>query len=89
MVPSPGSVIVSVGAGPITMIEPAAPAAEASVTPTLKLGTICERLGFTVTADFLASLGFAASHERSAKLYHEGSWPHMKAKLIAHIEGLN
>lgn len=53
--------------------------------PTLKLGEICERLGFTVTADFLASLGFEATVERNAKLYRESDWPAICEALIQHI----
>lgn len=62
------------------------PAAEfAKEKPTLKLGEICERLGFTVTADFLASLGFEATVERNAKLYRESAWPAICEALIQHI----
>lgn len=53
--------------------------------PTLKLGTINERLGFTVTADFLAELGFAATTERAEKLYRESQWPAICEALIQHI----
>ena len=54
--------------------------------PTLKLGEINTRLGFTVTAEFLASLGFTATVERNARLFHESDWPAIKTALIAHIE---
>ena len=60
----------------------AAPAA----VPTLKLGDINTRLGFTLTADFLASLGYPATVERNARLFHESDWPAIKAALIAHIQ---
>lgn len=54
--------------------------------PTLKLGVVCERLGFNVTADFLAGLGVHAHVERSAKLYRESDFPRICAALVAHIQ---
>lgn len=54
--------------------------------PTLKLGAISTRLGFTVTADFLRSLGFEpAGRERAAVMYHEGDFAGICDALIAHI----
>lgn len=65
-----------------------APAAEAEL-PSLKLGMIAERLGFSLTADFLKTLGFEpAATERASKLYRESDWAAIKAALIRHIEGL-
>lgn len=62
---------------------------ERTGTPTLKLGQIAERLGFSLTADFLKTLGFEpAATERAGKLFHEASWPLIKAALIRHIQGL-
>ncbi|MEH6435807.1 YqaJ viral recombinase family protein [Massilia sp. DD77] len=73
------------GAAAVTPIAAARPAA-AGATPTLRLGQIAERLGFSLTADFLASLGFgAAGRDRAAVLYHEADFPHMCAALIRHI----
>ena len=64
----------------------AAPVA-ASTPPSLKLGQIADRLGFTLTADFLKTLGFEpAATDRASKLYHEASFPHMCAALVQHIE---
>lgn len=54
--------------------------------PTLKLGEINARLGFTLSADFLAKLGFVAHQECSSRLYHERDWPHICAALIRHIQ---
>ena len=54
--------------------------------PTLKLGEINARLGFTLSADFLAKLGFVAHQERSARLYHERDWPHIVTALVRHIQ---
>jgi hypothetical protein len=63
-------------------VREAAPASP----PTLRLGQIGERLGFTVTADFLLSLGFApAATDKAAKLYHELDFPRICAVLTRHI----
>lgn len=53
--------------------------------PTLKLGTIAERLGFAVTAEFLLSLGFKHTTEKGAKLYHEGDFKLICAAIIRHV----
>jgi predicted phage-related endonuclease len=57
-----------------------------SMPPTLRLGQIGERLGFTLTAEFLTSLGFPpAATDKSAKLYHESDFPRICAALVSHI----
>lgn len=54
--------------------------------PTLKLGQICTRLGFRVTADFLRILGFEpAGLERAAVLYHDADFPRICTAMIRHI----
>lgn len=54
--------------------------------PALKLGQIAERLGFTLTADFLKVLGFEpAATDRASKLYHSEDFGPICAALIAHI----
>ena len=63
--------------------------AERTGTPTLKLGQIGERLGFSLPADFLKGLGFdVAARERGACLYHEADFPLILAALVRHIEGV-
>ena len=53
---------------------------------TMKLGEICNILGFTMTADFLARLGFQpASMEKNAKLYKQSQFPAICTALISHI----
>jgi putative phage-type endonuclease len=53
---------------------------------TIKLGEICARLGFTVTADFLSTLGFdAVAHNKNAKLYYESSFKGICAGISAHV----
>jgi len=52
----------------------------------LRLGQISDRLGFTVTAAFLESLGFApAATDKAAKLYHEADFKSMCAAICRHI----
>lgn len=55
---------------------------------TIRLGEICSRLGhgLTMTADFLASLGFnPVAHNKAAKLYRESDFPLICAALVRHI----
>jgi len=75
-----------VQAAQVTPIAAARPAA-VSTPPALRLGQINERLApIAVTADGLARLGFApAATDKSAKLYHETSFPAMCAALIRHV----
>lgn len=52
----------------------------------LKLGDINGRLGFTLTADFLRSIGFEpAGRDRAAVLYRESDFPRICSALISHI----
>ena len=75
-------------ASPVVVPMHAAPA-ERTGTPTLKLGVIAERLGFSLTADFLKGLGFEpAARERGACLFHEADWPLMLAALVRHVEAV-
>ena len=53
---------------------------------TIKLGEICTRLGFTVTADFLAHIGFPyVTHDKNAKLYRATDFPDMCKAIAAHV----
>lgn len=59
---------------------------DADEAPTLRLGTVCERLGFNVSADFLRSIGFPpAGRERSAILYREHDFDRICVAIINHI----
>lgn len=61
-----------------------------STAPTLRLGQICERLGFSVTQSFLDSLGFAAAgKERAAVLYHEHQFPAMCSAIARHVAAVS
>lgn len=74
---------------PVTSIAAARPAEAPTAAPTLRLGQIAERLGFSLTADFLNQLGFAAAgRDRAAVLYHEADFPAMCAALIRHISDI-
>lgn len=54
---------------------------------TMRLGQICERLGFTITADFLSELGFEpCATEKNAKLYKERMFPMICKTLVRHIQ---
>ena len=68
---------------PATVRQAMAPKAE--TPPTLTLGEISTRLGFTLTADFLKVLGFEATTVKAAKLFHEEDFPAICQALITHI----
>ncbi|MCE1010177.1 YqaJ viral recombinase family protein [Pseudomonas monteilii] len=75
-------------ATPITSATPAAQQA-ADDGRRIKLGDISATLGFTVTADFLTSLGFeAVAQERSAKLYRASDFEAICTALIHHIQSV-
>lgn len=64
---------------------PAAPAADDGQR--IKLGDINSRLGFSLTADFLRSLGFEpVGRERAAVLYRASDFQRICAALINHIQ---
>lgn len=58
---------------------------QASSGATMKLGEICTRLGFTVTADFMAHIGFPfVAHDKNAKLYRASDFQDMCEAIAAH-----
>ncbi|CAI3798542.1 hypothetical protein GLGCALEP_02111 [Pseudomonas sp. MM221] len=74
-----------------TPITSAAPAAQQAGDDgrRIKLGDISTTLGFNLTADFLASLGFeAVAQERSAKLYRAIDFEAICTALIHHIQSV-
>lgn len=81
---------LSHGFGPAPVVAQVAPV----VTPTddgktLKLGEICERLGFTITAAFLSTLGFEpVATDKSAKLYRASDFHRICAALVQHIQSV-
>ena len=77
--------------------EPETQTVAAVVTPaiandcltTIKLGEICTRLGFNVTADFLASLGVPpVATEKNAKLYDAAKFPTICRLISDHVMAL-
>lgn len=75
----------------VTPITSAAPAAQQATDDgrRIKLGDISATLGFTLTADFLAALGFeAVAQERSAKLYRASDFEAICTALIHHIQSV-
>ncbi|MFZ4540115.1 hypothetical protein, partial [Propionivibrio sp.] len=64
------------------------PIKQKPVLPTLKLGTIAERLGFGLTADFLSTLGFEPARVKSAALYHESQFDDICKALVDHINSV-
>ena len=54
--------------------------------PSMTLTALCGRLGFTVTADFMAVLGFEATKSKASRLYHERDFGRICDAIIAHIK---
>lgn len=83
---------------PVNQINSPEPVATVTTTETkapaddgqrIKLGDISNRLGFTLTADFLSSLGFeAVAQERSAKLYRARDFDRICSALVQHIHNV-
>lgn len=67
----------------VAAIEPANDAG-----PTIKLGEICTKLGFNVTADFLDQLGVPAKTEKNAKLYPANKFPTICRLISDHVLAL-
>lgn len=51
----------------------------------ITLGALCDVLGFTVTANFLAGLGFQAETDRSAKKYRACDFPRICFAIAEHV----
>ncbi|MNG25995.1 hypothetical protein D3C84_1109180 [compost metagenome] len=76
-----------VAATPIKPVETPAPVNDDGQR--FKLGDLSDRLGFTVSADFLRSLGFeVVAKERGASLYRESDFARICAALINHIQAV-
>lgn len=80
-------------AAPTTVAKPEPVKQTVSATtvatpPTLRLGQICERLGFTVNAEFLSGLGFSATIEKGAKLYQEEDFGGICLAISKHISAV-
>lgn len=75
---------------PAPSVAPLPPAQRADEPATLKLGAICERLGITMTAQFVSeTLGVKpAKVEGAAKLYRETDFDRICFALINHVTGV-
>jgi len=84
---------------PVAAQQPAQAQAAAPTRPapvrqdepaTLKLGVICERLGFTVTAAFLADALHIqhSATDKAARLYRESDWSLICRQLQSHIAAM-
>jgi putative phage-type endonuclease len=74
---------------PTVIAMPMRAVPDAGTQPTLSLGKLGTRLGFSLTADFLRSIGFEpAGRERAAVLYHEADFGHICAALVGHIQSI-
>lgn len=65
-----------------TFTEP--PAIELLPAPTLKLSAINEKLGFSVSTEFLASMGFHFTQIKAAKMYQESDMKKIAEKIAHH-----
>lgn len=75
---------------PLGSPEPGAPPVADTWSPeqrraVINLGEINRRLGFSVSSDFLESLGFAARVEKNAKLYSECDFPAICRGISQHV----
>jgi hypothetical protein len=61
------------------------PAEKPETPPTLTLGEISTRLGFNVTREFLATLGYEATTVKAAKLYHSEDFTAICEAIKTHI----
>lgn len=74
---------------PILSVASETQAAANACLTTIKLGEICARLGFTVTADFLASLGVSpVATDKNAKLYDANKFPTICRLISEHVMAL-
>jgi hypothetical protein len=73
---------------PLVMVESVVK--ESLITDqTIKLGEICQRLGFTVNAEFLAGLGIHPSAtDKNAKLYPASKFPTICRLISEHVMAL-
>lgn len=70
-------------------VQPVKQQATADDGQRIKLGDINSTLGFTVTAEFLRSLGFdAVDRKGNAVLYRSSDWPRICGALVQHINSV-
>lgn len=59
--------------------------APARCAPSMSIGTISKRLGFTVSREFLSFLGFEGTKDRAAYLYHEDDFGMICNAIARHV----
>lgn len=74
------------GHAPAPQVRAFVAAPAANETPTMTLGALNARLGFTCSADFLESLGFVAHRDRAASLYRHSQFPDICAAIAQHVK---
>lgn len=74
---------------PLRSPAPVAATPAPGAVPTLSIGQIGTRLGFTLPATFLQQLGFEPTRQRGAVLFHESEWPLIKRALVKHVQELD
>lgn len=82
-VSAPAPAPVAAPAPEVRVLHPAA--AQRHEQPTLRLGEICRRLGLTVGADLLGTLGYQAVQQGAARLYHEADFRAICQAISAHV----
>lgn len=86
------AVTAAVAAVPYTRLTArhAATPAPATTQPTLRLGVICERLGFIINAALVEQIGIepASRDNRGLPLFHEHQFEDIGLALIRHIESV-
>jgi len=83
--PSQATLLKPATAWPFPGTEAAKALETPTTPPTLTLGNISGRLGFSLSAEFMRTLGFEPKREKGAVLFHESDWPTICTSLIAHI----
>ena len=74
---------------PVHLVEQALFTQPEDTGSNMRLGQICEKLGFNITAEFLFSLGFEpAATEKNAKLYKTRLFPLICRALVNHINSV-
>lgn len=70
--------------------SPSQPAAAPAAQPTLRLGVICDRLGFIINAALVEQIGVepASRDTRQLPLFHEHQFTDICKALIQHIESV-
>lgn len=70
--------------------SPSQPAAAPAAQPTLRLGVICDRLGFIINAALVEQIGIepASRDTRQLPLFHEHQFADICKALIQHIESV-